>query len=100
MTTIDIIRTGHCIRFLTGADCGATAELDVEQLDNVLVIKHTRIDQAFKGQGIGMKLLSECVLEARAKGLQIIPECSYAAYQFEKNPRWSELVADTSTSSA
>lgn len=58
--------------------------------DGKWVLNHTVVDPSMKGQGIAGKLL-DCVLEhAREKKVKVVPECSYVAHAFEKNPALKE----------
>jgi predicted GNAT family acetyltransferase len=33
------------------------------------------------------------IADARASGLKVRPECSYAVIQFKRHPEWSDLLA-------
>jgi len=49
-----------------------------------IIIDHTEVDAAFKGQGIGKQLLYKIVEMAREKNIKILPLCPYANAQFKK----------------
>jgi len=49
-----------------------------------IIIDHTEVDPAFKGQGIGKQLLYKIVEMAREKNIKILPLCPYANAQFKK----------------
>lgn len=61
-----------------------------------LVVDHTRVSEALRGQGAGEKLVRAVVDKAREEGLHIIPECSYAAHQFAKHPEYSDVLKQDS----
>lgn len=61
---------------------------------NVITIRidHTEVNQVFKGQGVGSKLIAKVVEFARLKELKIVPHCSYAKAVFEKKKEYSDLL--------
>jgi len=52
--------------------------------EHLIIIDHTEVDPAFKGQQIGQQLLYKIVDMAREKNIKIIPLCPFAAAQFKK----------------
>lgn len=57
-----------------------------------MIIDHTEVPDAFRGQGIGAKLVEHAVEQARADGKTIIPLCPFAAAQFRRHPEWSDVL--------
>lgn len=49
-----------------------------------IIINHTEVNEEYKGQGIGKKLLYKIVAMAREKDLKIIPLCPFANAMFKK----------------
>lgn len=71
---------------------GHEAELVFSRRDDgSLYISHTGVPSELGGQGIGGQLIARIVADARAKGVKIIPACSFAAAQFAKHPEWADL---------
>ena len=64
-------------RFTTTVE-GVTAHLDYETEAGVLVITHTIVPPAIGGRGIAGHLVQAAFAHARAAGLKVRPECSYA----------------------
>jgi predicted GNAT family acetyltransferase len=58
-----------------------------------LIIDHTGVPDAFRGQGIGAKLVARAVEDARAAGKTILPLCPFAAAQFKRHPEWADVLA-------
>jgi predicted GNAT family acetyltransferase len=76
-----------------GAD-GAEAELTFSKLSaSAIIIDHTGVPDAFRGQGVGRALVARAVADARRDGLKITPLCPYAASQFRKHPDWADVLA-------
>lgn len=64
-------------RFTTTVE-GVSARVDYEVEAGVLVITHTIVPPAIGGRGIAGHLVEAVFNHARAKGLKVRPECSYA----------------------
>ena len=63
------------------------------QKDDVRVATHTIVPSEIGGRGIAGKLVERLIADARQEGFRIVPQCSYVAAKFEKNPDWSDLRA-------
>lgn len=48
-------------------------------------LDHTKVEEAFRGQGVGLCLLSEAMAEAREAHLQLRPVCSFVAHYFAQH---------------
>ena len=49
-----------------------------------IIIDHTEVSDAYRGQNIGKRILMEIVEYAREKKIKIIPLCPFAKAIFEK----------------
>ncbi len=86
--------TGTKGRYVFRRD-GAEAEMTFTRAGTALVIiDHTDVPDAFRGQGIGLALVTRAVEDARAAGVKILPLCPFAAAQFRRHPEWADLRAD------
>jgi predicted GNAT family acetyltransferase len=78
--------------FVDGPD-GAVAEMTFSRIgDHQLIIDHTGVPDAFRGQGIGLRLVTRAVEDARAAGKKIIPLCPFANAQFQRHPEWADVL--------
>lgn len=59
-----------------------------------IVADHTFAPGSMRGTGVANALVQRLVDDARARGLQIIPACTYVRAQFERHPEWEYLRAD------
>ena len=57
----------------------------------MLTVMHTEVSNAWKGHGLGNKLLDAMVEYARKNNLKVIPKCPFVRAQFVRHP---ELYAD------
>ena len=59
----------------------------------LLIIDHTGVPPAFRGQGVGEALVARAVADARAEGRRILPLCPFAAAQFRRHPEWHDVLS-------
>lgn len=77
---------------LRGAD-GAEAEMTFTSVGtHQIIIDHTGVPDVFRGQGVGQRLVTRAVEDARAAGRKIIPLCPFAAAQFRRHPEWADVL--------
>ena len=79
------LKTGVCIEFEGDNNRSAAykngkliGECEFEDSGNRWVITHTGVRDAYEGKGIARKLVLKVIDAARAKGVKILPVCSYA----------------------
>lgn len=78
--------------FLEGPD-GAVAEMTFTTVgEKRIIIDHTEVPDAFRGQGAGLRLVARAVEDARAAGKSIIPLCPFAAAQFRRHAEWLDVL--------
>lgn len=72
---------------------GDVAEMTFTRIgERQIIIDHTEVPDAFRGQGIGLRLVTRGVEDARAAGKTIIPLCPFAAAQFRRHPEWRDVL--------
>jgi len=76
-------RTGQ--RFVLEEDGGA-GELVYEEEDGRLVLLHTEVADALRGQGAGGRLVQAAVTRAAHDGLTVVPWCPYARRWLREHP--------------
>ena len=59
-----------------------------------IIIAHTFVEDAFRGENIGSDLVRAGVDFAREKNLKIIPLCPFASAEFEKHTEYADVLAD------
>ena len=80
-------------RYWLRADDGSEAEMTFSKLgENAIIIDHTLVPDAFRGQGVGLKLVERGIADARASGKKIIPLCPFAAAEFRRHPEWADVL--------
>ncbi|MDR0593648.1 MAG: N-acetyltransferase [Bifidobacteriaceae bacterium] len=53
---------------------------------------HTEIAPEVSGQGLGKVLIKAALDDARAKGLAVLPYCSFVRHYVETHPAYQDLV--------
>jgi predicted GNAT family acetyltransferase len=90
---IEIEETDTKGRYLHRAASGEVAEMTYSKAGaHLLIIDHTGVPDAFRGQGIGLALVARAVDDARASGRKIMPLCPFAAAQFRRHPEWADVL--------
>ena len=73
---------------------GHLAELTYSITSPTLIIAdHTAVPDAFRGQGIGAKLVERLVADAGAEGVKIMPLCPFVNAQRRRHPEWADVFA-------
>jgi len=90
---IQIEDTGSKGRYFIRLETGEEAEMTFTKIgERQLIIDHTGVPDAFRGQGAGLKLVTRAVEDARRAGKTIIPLCPFAASQFRRHPEWADVL--------
>ncbi len=91
---IELEDRGSKGRYVLRGPGGAEAEMTFTKIgEHQIIIDHTEVPDAFRGQGIGLRLVERAVADARAAGKTIIPLCPFAAAQFRKHPEFQEVLS-------
>jgi predicted GNAT family acetyltransferase len=58
-----------------------------------VIIDHTQVEQALRGQGVARTLLDRAVAWARETNTRVIPSCSYAKAQFDRDASIRDVLS-------
>jgi predicted GNAT family acetyltransferase len=74
---------------------GSEAEMTFTRAgEHLVIIDHTGVPAAFRGQGVGQALVARAVADFRAAGRKVLPLCPFAAAQFRRHPEWADLLQE------
>lgn len=59
-----------------------------------LAFTHTEIDDRFEGQGLGSRLVSFALDDARSRGLAVLPFCPFVRGYIQRHREYADLVAE------
>ncbi len=80
-------------RYVLRSPTGEEAEMTFTRIgEQQIIIDHTEVPDAFRGQGVGLRLVTRAVEDARAAGKKIIPLCPFANAQFRRHPEWADVL--------
>lgn len=68
------------------------AKLNYRMQGAAVDLVHTEVPAEYQGQGLAGKLATAALEWARAKGLKVIPSCSYVRGYIAKHPEFEDLV--------
>jgi predicted GNAT family acetyltransferase len=71
---------------------GHLSVCEYELDDNRMVFTHTLVPPELRGRGIAEELVRAGLAAARAKGLKVVPACSYVAVFIRRHPEFQDLV--------
>lgn len=91
-TQTAITHDGQGHRFVTSAN-GHEASVEYELGDGVMTITHTLVPKEIGGRGIAGHLVRAAMDHARAAGLKVVPQCSYADSWLQRHPDYAGLRA-------
>ena len=69
--------------------CVADYRLDGERM----LMTHTEVHPALQGRGVAAQLVRAALDHARARGLTVVPLCSYVRAYLRRHPEHRDLVA-------
>ncbi len=93
MGTIEHIKTGGKGAFVYMQSGRQMAEMAyVMAGDHRMIIDHTEVNEALKGQQIGKKLLHELVLYVREHNIKVLPLCPFAKRMLDKMVEWQDVL--------
>ena len=75
-----------------GADLAGFVEYKLGHHDSVISLLHTKVDDAFQGQGLAGHLARYSLDDARKRGLAVLPFCTYINSWVKKHPEYTDLV--------
>ena len=73
--------------------CQHVGECEFEDSGDRWVITHTGVREAYEGKGIARKLVLKIIEAARAKGVKILPVCSYAKKLIIGKEEFKDVIA-------
>lgn len=90
---ITIEETDSKGRYVLRGPDGAEAEMTFTKVGaHQIIIDHTEVPEAFRGQGAGARLVARAVEDARKANKKIIPLCPFAAAQFRRHTEWADTL--------
>ena len=81
----------HRFEILLDGEIGGFA--DYRERDGALVVLHSEVDRAHRGEGLGSVLAGRTLDALRERGVKVVPACPFFARYVEEHPEYADLVA-------
>jgi predicted GNAT family acetyltransferase len=82
----------HRFEILVDGAVGGFA--DYRLRDGVVVVLHSEVDPAHRGQGLGSTLTRQTLDTLRERGGKVVPACPFFARYVAEHPEYDDIVAD------
>jgi predicted GNAT family acetyltransferase len=71
---------------------GQTAFAQYNLNGDIITFTHTIVPEELEGQGIGSRLVSFALDDARNRDLKVVPMCSFVRGYIERHPEYQDLL--------
>ena len=65
---------------------------DYHAQPGLVTLKHTEVDPAFGGRGIGSRLVAGALDDIRERGAGVLPICPFVRAYLQRHPEYADLV--------
>jgi predicted GNAT family acetyltransferase len=89
---IEIAREAEAERYVITVDGEPAGLAQYRDREGLIAFVHTEIDDRFEGQGLGGRLVSFALDDARQRGLQVLPFCPFVNGYIERHREYADLV--------
>jgi uncharacterized protein len=72
---------------------GVTAVANYTLADGVITFTHTETPPQARGRGMASRLVEGALQASRARGLRVLPQCSFVRAYLDRHPQFADLVA-------
>ena len=73
-------------RYELATDGGGVAYAAYRREGGAIVFTHTIVPAEAQGHGVGTRLIEGALADARARGLNVVPECPFVTAYLEQHP--------------
>lgn len=90
--TVGIIDRPEAERYEAFVDGQLAGFLDYRRGPDRMLLRHTEVDPAFEGRGVGSALARHGIDDSRVTGLTVIVACPFIAGWLDTHPEFAEGV--------
>jgi predicted GNAT family acetyltransferase len=89
---VEITREEGAQRYVIKVDGEPAGLTQYRDREGLLALVHTEIDDRFEGQGLGGRLVSFALDDARSRGLEVLPFCPFVNGYIQRHREYADLV--------
>ena len=89
---IEVTRDEGAERYVITVDGEPAGLTQYRDREGLLAFVHTEIDDRFEGQGLGGRLVSFALDDARRRGLEVLPFCPFVNAYIQRHREYADLV--------
>lgn len=93
MADPQITRSDDGLKYLLTVDGAEAGRIESGLKDGKVVLYHTEVSRDVEGEGLGSALVKGALDDIRARGLEVVPLCSFVRAYIAKHPDYADLVA-------
>lgn len=71
---------------------GEVAVAEYHREGNRITFTHTIVPEKLEGRGIAGSIVKKALDDAKAEGLEVVPQCAYVKAYIKRHPEYQELV--------
>jgi predicted GNAT family acetyltransferase len=90
---LDVVEVRERGRYEARLDGRVVGVADYHLSGDRVVFPHTEVERALEGRGIASQLARRALDDARARGLRVVPACSFFRVYLQRHPEDADLVA-------
>jgi len=90
--TIDVRDAPERERYEITVDGALAGHLDYMLRRGLIALVHTEVDEHCEGHGLGSRLISFALDDARRRELAVLPFCPFVKSYIEGHPEYADLV--------
>jgi predicted GNAT family acetyltransferase len=91
---VEIVGEREAERYAISVDGGRAGFTQYRDRDQALAFLHTEIDDRFEGHGLGSRLISFALDDARSRGLAVLPFCPFVRGYIQRHREYVDLVPE------
>ncbi len=81
-------------RFTISVDGEPAGFTQYRERSGGIAFVHTEIDDRFEGQGLGSRLISFALDDARSRGVPVLPFCPFVKSYIQRHREYADLVPE------
>lgn len=95
MSTLQVERNDDRSRYEGRRDGELVSLVDYVLRGETMIVIHTGTEHCWRGNGFAAQVTRAALDDARSRGLQVVPRCSFTADFISSHPDYADLLASS-----